>query len=183
MGLISRVSSRTYRFKMSSVQHVAGKNASTGAKKDPLDEIVDQKEWERIYKAANVHMNLLAGIKPSMLKFTQHDDEIYKEFRKEFPEFDVKMIDPDTWKTDEQKKKWESFTNHFENLVADLKQSTLLRLTVFGGYNENNTTLAPRIEFLAIEIARNREKDNDKLHDMIQEQKRSQPKGGCCSRC
>ena len=41
-----------------------------------------------------------------------------------------------------------------------------------GEYNEDNTTLALRIQFLAIEIARNRELVNDKLYDQIQEQKK-----------
>lgn len=37
---------------------------------------------------------------------------------------------------------------------------TLLRVDAAGDYNQENTTLVPRIQFFAIEIARNREGHN-----------------------
>ncbi len=40
-----------------------------------------------------------------------------------------------------------------------------MRLDASGDYNEENTTIAPRIQFYAIEIARNREGHNQTIKD------------------
>ncbi|XP_025026491.1 protein PBDC1, partial [Python bivittatus] len=53
--------------------------------------------------------------------------------------------------------KWRPFCLQFEGAVEDFNFGTLLRLDCRRGYSEENTVLVPRIQFLAIEIARNRE--------------------------
>ena len=137
-------------------------------------------EWaEKAFKQAEVHYNLMTSLRPSMLKLTKHDDEIYKEFRRDFPDFDIEKINEEKLKTQEAKAKWRPFCNHFDGQIADFNQGCLLRIDAMGEYNESNTTLALRIQFLAIEIARNRELVNDKLYDQIQEQKKKAPKDGC----
>ena len=45
----------------------------------------------------------------------------------------------------------------FEYHVEDYNFGTLLRLDCKDGYSEANTTLVPRVQFLAIEVARNRQ--------------------------
>merc|ERR1712004_532461 len=159
------------------------------------DASIEVKWAEKAFKQAEVHFNLMTSLRPSMLKLTKHDDEIYKEFRRDFPDFDVVKINEEKLKTQEAKAKWRPFCNHFDGQIADFNQGCLLlkfnqfqifcsRIDSMGEYNEDNTTLALRIQFLAIEIARNRELVNDKLFDQIQEQKKKAvPKKGCCSGC
>ncbi|VDO93063.1 unnamed protein product [Schistosoma margrebowiei] len=52
--------------------------------------------------------------------------------------------------------KWRPFCNEFEKKVEDFNFGTLLRLDASKGYCPENTCIVPRIQFLALEIARNR---------------------------
>ncbi|NXA56829.1 PBDC1 protein, partial [Nothocercus julius] len=56
------------------------------------------------------------------------------------------------------------FCLRFQGLVEDFNLGTLLRLDCREGYTEENTILATRIQFFAIEIARNREGCNDVVY-------------------
>ncbi|NXP61404.1 PBDC1 protein, partial [Chloropsis cyanopogon] len=60
--------------------------------------------------------------------------------------------------------KWRPFCLRFEGLVEDFNFGTLLRLDARGEYTEENSILATRIQFFAIEIARNREGCNDEVY-------------------
>ncbi|NXR65589.1 PBDC1 protein, partial [Rhadina sibilatrix] len=66
--------------------------------------------------------------------------------------------------------KWRPFCLRFEGLVEDFNFGTLLRLDSRRDYSEENTILAPRIQFLAIEIARNREGCNQQVHSSAREE-------------
>ncbi|NXO19510.1 PBDC1 protein, partial [Oriolus oriolus] len=57
--------------------------------------------------------------------------------------------------------KWRPFCLRFEGVVEDFNYGTLLRLDSRREYSEENSIFATRIQFLAIEIARNREGWND----------------------
>ncbi|KTG35962.1 hypothetical protein cypCar_00032622 [Cyprinus carpio] len=61
--------------------------------------------------------------------------------------------------------KWRPFCNQFEGVVEDFNYGTLLRLDCQKDYTEENTVFATRIQFYAIEIARNREGYNDFVHN------------------
>ena len=61
------------------------------------------------------------------------------------------------------KTKWRQFCNDLQELVEDFNFATLLRLDSRSDYSESNTTLVPRAQFVAIEVARNREGLNDGL--------------------
>jgi hypothetical protein len=50
-----------------------------------------------------------------------------------------------------------------KSAVKDFNFGTLLRLRASGDYEPENTVVVSRIQFLAIEIARNREGANDAL--------------------
>lgn len=60
---------------------------------------------------------------------------------------------------------WRPFCEQFKEEVEDYSFGTLLRLDCSGEFSEENTTLVPRIQFYAIEIARNREGFNDVIRE------------------
>lgn len=69
------------------------------------------------------------------------------------------------------KVKWRMFCERFKDIIEDYNFGTLLRTDCAGEYSENNSMLVPRIQFLAIELARNREGLNDGLRDKYKGQK------------
>jgi Polysaccharide biosynthesis len=57
---------------------------------------------------------------------------------------------------------WRNFCEKFK-WVEDFSYGTLLRLDCSKEYSEINSTLVARIQFLAIELARNREGNNTRF--------------------
>lgn len=112
-----------------------------------------------------VYFNLISAVDPKILKLTLHDDAIYTAFRERFPKLDVKRLVESEIKSEESKKEWREFCMKFENVVEDFNFATLVRLDSEEDYAEENTTLVPRVQFYAIEIARNREGCNDNIRD------------------
>lgn len=110
-----------------------------------------------------VYFNLISAVDPKILKLTPHDDAIYKAFREQFPKLDVKHLVESEIKSEDSKKEWREFCIKFENIVEDFNFATLVRLDSEQDYAEENTTLVPRVQFYAIEIARNREGCNDSI--------------------
>ena len=114
-------------------------------------------------------MKLLQSIKDkSKLKLTQHDNDIYAHFRTTFPSLDITNLTEHVLKNDNAKFKWRTFCNEYattkNNQVQDFNFACLLRLNVQGDYDDSdNVTIVPKIQFLAIEIARNREGRNNKV--------------------
>lgn len=91
------------------------------------------------------------------------DDTIYKIFREEFPTLDVKVINENELKSTKEKAKWRPFCERFKTLIEDYSFGTLLRANAEDDYKEENSILITRIQFYAIEIARNKEGINDIL--------------------
>lgn len=60
------------------------------------------------------------------------------------------------------KHKWRSFIEKF-NKLEDYSYGTLMRSDASQDFGPHNSILVVRIQFLAIEIARNREGFNDKI--------------------
>lgn len=108
---------------------------------------------------------ILCSVDPKHLKLTAIDDTIYKIFREEFPSLDVSHIKEDELKSTKEKAKWRPFCERFKNLVEDYSFGTLLRADAGSDYCEENTMLVIRIQFYAIEIARNKEGVNDILRN------------------
>lgn len=108
-----------------------------------------------------VYFNLISAVDPKLLKLTPHDDALYKDFRARFPELNVRLLDETELKSEESKKKWREFCMNYEGVVEDFNYATMVRLDSEADYSEDNTTLVPRVQFYAIEIARNREGCND----------------------
>uniref|UniRef100_A0A1B6C3I6 Polysaccharide biosynthesis domain-containing protein n=1 Tax=Clastoptera arizonana TaxID=38151 RepID=A0A1B6C3I6_9HEMI len=115
----------------------------------------------RAYEHAEVYFNILCSVDPQILRLTPHDDLIYRTFRDEFSGMDVRTLDEDQIKSIEGKKKWRDFCEKFKDIVEDYNFGTLLRINTTGDYSEENSILTTRVQFYAIELARNREGYND----------------------
>lgn len=100
---------------------------------------------------------------PKLLRLTPIDDLIFKAFREEFPNLDIKIINENELKSKKEKEKWRPFCERFKTLIEDYSFGTLLRANAEDDYSETNTMLVTRIQFLCIEVARNKEGVNDIL--------------------
>ncbi|XP_014207480.1 protein PBDC1 [Copidosoma floridanum] len=112
---------------------------------------------------AEIYFNILCSVDPKILKLTSHDDLIYKTFRETFPDLKVDVIDENELKSPEGKEKWRPFCEKFKDMVEDYSFGTLLRADCSGEYSPENSILTSRIQFFAIELARNREGFNDQI--------------------
>ena len=61
------------------------------------------------------------------------------------------------------KVKWRNFCNEMQENVQNFNFATILRLDSHKQYDEANTIVVPRAQFIAIEIARNRLGFNNNL--------------------
>lgn len=59
--------------------------------------------------------------------------------------------------------KWRPFCENFKTVVENYSFGTLLRADCKEDYSESNSFIVPRIQFLAIELARNKEGYNDAI--------------------
>lgn len=105
---------------------------------------------------------MLCSVDPRLLKLTPYDDQIYQAFREEFPNFNVAKITENELKNPSAKHKWRSFIEKF-NKLDDYSYGTLMRADASQDFGPHNSILVVRIQFWAIEIARNREGHNDKI--------------------
>ncbi|KAM6144049.1 protein PBDC1-like [Erethizon dorsatum] len=118
----------------------------------------------RAMQHAEVYYKLISSVDPQFLKLTKVDDQIYSEFREHFEKLKIDVLDPEELKSELAKEKWRPFCLKFGGIVEDYNFGTLLRLDCSQGYTEENTIFAPRIQFFAIEIARNREGYNKAVY-------------------
>ncbi|XP_034402363.1 protein PBDC1 [Cyclopterus lumpus] len=115
----------------------------------------------KAYNHAEVYFNLISSVDPKFLKLTKLDDDIYADFRGTFKKLDIKRLKAEDLKSEEAKETWRPFCNRFEGLIEDFNYGTLLRLDCEKDYTEENTIFATRTQFFAVEVARNREGDNN----------------------
>lgn len=59
------------------------------------------------------------------------------------------------------KSQWRLFCERFKDAIEDYNYGTLLRSDCTEDYSQENSILVPRVQFLAIELARNKEGCND----------------------
>ncbi|GAB0099690.1 protein PBDC1 [Sergentomyia squamirostris] len=116
---------------------------------------------EKAYEHAEVYFNMLCSVDPRFLNLTPYDDIIYRTFREHFPDFDVSSVNEDVLKSTAEKVKWRAFIEKF-NKLDNFSYGTLLRPRSNEEFSADNSILVVRIQFLAIEIARNREGQNDR---------------------
>ncbi|KKY37149.1 hypothetical protein UCDDA912_g02789 [Diaporthe ampelina] len=115
---------------------------------------------------------ILEKVKGSTLRLTKIDDEIYDHLCKDFPEFDpAETIDEDKLKSPEAKKRWRDFMMAYEKKVDDYSFGTMLRTSTKEEYTQHGTIFVPRMQFYAVEIARNRKGLNDWIYEKTQAEK------------
>ncbi|EER22949.1 hypothetical protein D8B26_004531 [Coccidioides posadasii str. Silveira] len=137
-------------------------------KAENLEDIEKQFAVKAVQQMAT-YWAILEKTPGSKLRLTKLDDEIYEHFRNEFPGFDVKgTIDEDQMKSKEGKEKWRNFAMAYEKKVNDYNFGTLLRKNPKWEYGEKETMFVIRMQFYAIEIARNREGLNDWIYEESQ---------------
>lgn len=107
-------------------------------------------------------LQLICSVDPRLLKLTPFDDQIYQTFREDFPDFDVGKVDENELKNPASKTKWRTFIEKF-NKLEDFSYGTLMRADATQDFGPHNSVLVVRVQFWAIEIARNREGYNDKI--------------------
>ncbi|KAL3443440.1 putative polysaccharide biosynthesis protein [Aspergillus insuetus] len=120
------------------------------------------------------YWSILEKVPGSQLRLTKIDDEIYEHFKAEFPDFDpAATIDEDQMKSKEGKEKWRNWINQYEKKIHDFNFGTMLRANPKTEYEQDNTIFAMRMQFYAVEIARNRAGLNDWVYEQAQAKKAS----------
>ena len=94
--------------------------------------------------AAVQHMStywaILEKMRGSRLRLTKMDDDIYKHFKKDFPEFDPReTINEDEMKSKKGKERWRNFMMAYEKKVEDYNFGTMLRANPNFEYGEEET--------------------------------------------
>ncbi|KHN84379.1 Protein PBDC1 [Toxocara canis] len=113
---------------------------------------------------ASIHMNLLLGCNTVELSLNKQHAAIYECFREMFPEMNVENVAEADLKG-ENKMKWFTFCERFKDSVEEYNLGTILRMRADGAYSEENTIIVPKIIFLAIEAARNKEGVNERAKE------------------
>jgi hypothetical protein len=129
------------------------------------------------------YWSLLQNIRGSTLRLTRFDDEILGHLHSIFPDFDpAKELDEDAMKSPEGKRMWREFMNVYEKgekEVKDFNFGTLLRKGPrMGCDKEEEVIFAVRMQWVAIEIARNRAGLNDWIYEEKQQEKEEAKKSG-----
>jgi len=119
------------------------------------------------------YWSILEKLRGSELRLTKIDDEIHDHFKREFPEFDPKAtINEEEMKSKTGKERWRNFIMQYEKRVDDYNFGTLVRANPSFEYGEKETIFVVRMQFYAIEIARNREGLNDWIYEQANPEKK-----------
>nr|CAG4635165.1 EOG090X0HAI [Alona affinis] len=145
-----------------------GLMASASVLGRPAEEFVNDSMVEELwaikaFEHAEIYFNLLSSVDPRILRLTKIDNDIYKHFRETFPKMDVATFSQDEIKTPEAKETWRTFCETYKETVTDYNYATLIRLDSTKEYSEANSIVVPRVQFLAIEVSRNKEGNNDSI--------------------
>ncbi|TKA32475.1 hypothetical protein B0A50_01583 [Salinomyces thailandicus] len=123
----------------------------------------------KVVEHMTTYWAILEKMPGSKLRLTKFDDDILDHFKREFPDYDLKAtIDEDSMKSKEGKERWRNFINEYEKKVDDYNFGTMLRANPAWEYGEKESIFAVRMQFYAIEIARNRAGLNDWIHEKAQ---------------
>ncbi|PYH92899.1 DUF757 domain protein [Aspergillus ellipticus CBS 707.79] len=115
------------------------------------------------------YWSILEKVPGSKLRLTKMDDEILESFQKEFPDFDpAATINEDQMKSKAGKEKWRNWMNQYEKTINDFNFGTMLRSSANVEYDKDTTIFAMRMQFYAVEIARNRAGLNDWVYENAQ---------------
>ena len=152
-------------------------NNFTADKATNFEEIEQQWSVKTVEHLA-AYENLITSIPPSKIKLTNMDDEIHDQFLEEFPEYKdhqlLAHLDEDKMKSPEGKVRWRKFISQYEKTVTDYNFGTMVRKDSDRLYAEDNAILVTRVQFLAIEISRNRAGLNNKVYEQAQKEKKAE---------
>lgn len=134
----------------------------------PAEEFVNNENIEQLwamkaFEHAEVYFNLLSAIDPKLLRLSKIDDQLYQTFREQFRQLEIGTLKEDDIKSPKAKEEWRNFCESFKEIVDDYNTGTLIRLDSTKEYDQDNTIVVVRVQFLAIELARNREGYNDSI--------------------
>ncbi|KAH8816355.1 polysaccharide biosynthesis-domain-containing protein [Xylogone sp. PMI_703] len=131
----------------------------------------------KVVQHMSTYWAILEKVRGSTLRLTKMDDEIYEHLKTDFPEFDAAAtIDEDEMKSKSGKERWRKFMMAYEKKIDDYNFGTMLRANPKWEYGQDETIFVPRMQFYAIEIARNRLGLNDWIYENNQKEKDA-PKG------
>ncbi|EMR61992.1 putative duf757 domain-containing protein [Eutypa lata UCREL1] len=115
---------------------------------------------------------ILEKVKGSLLRLTKYDDEIYEHLKRDFPDFDpAATINESEMKSKSGKDRWRKFMMVYEKTINDYNFGTIMRTNPKFEHEEHTTIFVPRMQFYAVEIARNRAGLNDWIYEKAQAQK------------
>ncbi|KAI8987336.1 putative polysaccharide biosynthesis protein [Mycotypha africana] len=134
---------------------------------DELEQLEDiEKQWAvKAMHHAETYFNLISKIDARQLRLTNIDDEILDDFEQTFPEINVEHLNEDDFKSKDAKEKWRKWINKYEKRVKEFNFGTLIRIDCREDYTEQNTMFGVRMQFYAVEIARNKKGLNDSLRN------------------
>lgn len=124
---------------------------------------------------AQTYWNLITKVPPRELKLTKLDDEIYAHLSEEFPDLvqqpyaGLAKLDEDWMKSADGKEKWRKFIMPYEKKVKDYNFGSLIRTDAKDEYSQFNSIFVTRMQFYAVEIARNRLGLNDFIYEKEKE--------------
>ncbi|CAI6336086.1 unnamed protein product [Periconia digitata] len=140
--------------------------ANVNAEEADNFEDIEKQFAVKVVQHVETYWNILEKVPGSKLRLTKMDDEIYEHFQKEFPDFDATAtINEDEMKSKEGKERWRNFINAYEKKVDDYNFGTMLRANPKTEYDQEGTIFAVRMQFYAVEIARNRQGLNDWVYE------------------
>ncbi|EPE08521.1 hypothetical protein F503_04108 [Ophiostoma piceae UAMH 11346] len=115
------------------------------------------------------YWKILERVRGSALRLTKIDDDIIEHLKKDFPEFDpAETIDEDAMKSKTGKERWRNFMMAYEKTVEDYNFGTMMRSGPQFEHDQDTVIFVPRMQFYAIEIARNRAGLNDWIYEKAQ---------------
>ncbi|KAI5458229.1 polysaccharide biosynthesis-domain-containing protein [Mariannaea sp. PMI_226] len=118
------------------------------------------------------YWGILERVRGSSLRLTKIDDDILTHLSLLFPEFDpASTINEDEMKSKSGKERWRKFMMAYEKTVDDYNFGTMLRTSPKVEYEQDTTIFVPRMQFYAVEIARNRAGLNDWIYEKAQAEK------------
>ncbi|KAI8171950.1 hypothetical protein K4K51_011696 [Colletotrichum sp. SAR 10_75] len=127
------------------------------------------REAVRVVQHMETYWKILEKVKGSSLRLTKIDDEIYEHLQTDFPEFDpAATINEDEMKSKNGKERWRKFMMAYEKRVDDYNFGTMVRSKPDVEYGQHDVIFVPRMQFYAIEIARNRKGLNDWIYEKAQ---------------
>ncbi|KAF7553938.1 hypothetical protein G7Z17_g3264 [Cylindrodendrum hubeiense] len=136
------------------------------------NEDIEKQFAVKVVQHMQTYWSILEMVKGSTLRLTKIDDDIYEHLKTDIPEFDAAAtINEDEMKSKQGKDKWRKFMMAYEKKVDDYNFGTMVRNSAKSEYEENTTIFVPRMQFYAVEIARNRLGLNDWIYEQAQAEK------------